>query len=80
VISRDLEFGIYPLSAAATPFCLAVGPPDDYEQIGAERFFWAFVVAVVLFSLSSLSALVEAAMKLRTPDSVGSIWVARSRC
>jgi hypothetical protein len=30
---RHLRFGIYPLSAAGTPEGLAVGPPDDYEQI-----------------------------------------------
>lgn len=28
-----LTFGIYPLSAAGTPFGLAVGPEDNYEKI-----------------------------------------------
>ena len=32
---RTLEFGIYPLSAAGSPEGLAIGPPDDYEQIRA---------------------------------------------
>ena len=32
--SSGLSFGIYPLSAAGTPFGLAVGPEDDYEKIG----------------------------------------------
>jgi len=33
MISSGLIFGIYPLSAAGTPFGLAVGPEDDYEKI-----------------------------------------------
>lgn len=28
-----LEFGIYPLGVAGTPTGLAVGPPDDYQQV-----------------------------------------------
>jgi len=31
--SSGLTFGIYPLSAAGTPFGLAVGPEDNYEKI-----------------------------------------------
>ena len=34
---------------------------------GPERYFWAFVVALVLFSLGSLFALVEGVDKLRQP-------------
>lgn len=34
MISSGLIFGIYPLSAAGTPFGLAVGPEDNYEKIG----------------------------------------------
>lgn len=33
MISSGLTFGIYPLSAAGTPFGLAVGPQDNYEEI-----------------------------------------------
>jgi hypothetical protein len=33
--SSGLLFGIYPLSAAGTPFGLAVGPEDDYKKIYA---------------------------------------------
>lgn len=33
MISSGLTFGIYPLSAAGTPFGLAVGPQDNYEKI-----------------------------------------------
>ena len=32
-MSTGLQFGIYPLSVAGTPTGLAVGPPDDYDQI-----------------------------------------------
>lgn len=33
IISSGLTFGIYPLSAAGTPFGLAAGPADDYQKI-----------------------------------------------
>jgi cation diffusion facilitator family transporter len=47
------------------------GHPFGY---GRERFFWSFVVALVIFSLGSLFALFEGVDKLRHPhelDSVG---------
>lgn len=34
-MDSGLMFGIYPLSAAGTPFGLAVGPEDDYKKIKA---------------------------------------------
>jgi cation diffusion facilitator family transporter len=40
---------------------------------GRERFFWAFVVALVLFSLGSLFSLVEGIDKLRHPHAVESL-------
>ena len=44
---------------------------------GRERYFWAFVVAVVLFSGGSLFALVEGEEKLRSPHEVTSYpWAA----
>jgi hypothetical protein len=30
-----LEFGVHPLGVAGTPYGLAVGPPDNYERVGA---------------------------------------------
>jgi cation diffusion facilitator family transporter len=44
-------------------------PPDEQHQFGygAERFFWAFVVAVMLFSLGSLFSLYEGVEKLVHP-------------
>ena len=41
---------------------------------GRERYFWAFVVALVLFSLGSLFAIVEGIEKLRHPHEVESVW------
>ena len=43
---------------------------------GHERYFWAFVVALVLFSLGSLFALVEGVDKLRNPEHLDSPIVA----
>ena len=43
---------------------------------GHERYFWAFVVALVLFSLGSLFALVEGIDKLRDPHDIASPAVA----
>ncbi len=40
---------------------------------GRERYFWAFVVAVVLFTGGGLFALFEAEEKLRDPHAIGSI-------
>jgi cation diffusion facilitator family transporter len=40
---------------------------------GRERYFWAFVVAVVLFALGSLFALYEGVSKLRDPHSLHSL-------
>jgi cation diffusion facilitator family transporter len=43
---------------------------------GPERYFWAFVVALVLFSMGGLFALYEGIDKLRHPHEVGSAAVA----
>jgi cation diffusion facilitator family transporter len=44
-------------------------PADREHQFGygAERYFWAFVVALVLFSLGALFSLYEGIQKLRNP-------------
>jgi cation diffusion facilitator family transporter len=39
---------------------------------GRERYFWAFVVALVLFSLGSLFAIAEGVEKLRSPHALAS--------
>jgi cation diffusion facilitator family transporter len=43
---------------------------------GRERFFWAFVVALVLFSLGSVFAIVEGVNKIRHPEPIDSPMVA----
>ena len=44
---------------------------------GRERYFWGFVVALVIFSLGSLFALVEGEEKLRKPHELESLgWAA----
>ena len=41
---------------------------------GSERYFWAFIVALVLFSLGSLFSLYEGVHKLRNPAPVENVW------
>jgi len=43
---------------------------------GSERYFWAFVVALVLFSMGGLFALYEGVDKLRHPHKVDNVAVA----
>ncbi|HEY7625629.1 MAG TPA: cation diffusion facilitator family transporter [Ilumatobacteraceae bacterium] len=53
--------------------------PADSEHpfgYGSERYFWAFVVALVLFSMGGLFALYEGIDKLRHPHEIDSAVVA----
>ncbi len=54
---------------------LAKRDPDDEYQFGyaRERYFWAFVVALVLFSLGSLFALYEGIEKIRHPHEIDNV-------
>jgi len=53
-------------------------PPDERHPFGhaSERYFWAFVVALVLFSVGGLFALFEGVEKLRSPHALDSPSVA----
>jgi cation diffusion facilitator family transporter len=53
-------------------------PADDAHPFGygPERYFWAFVVALVLFSMGGLFALYEGIQKLRHPHEVDHVAVA----
>lgn len=53
-------------------------PPDQQHQFGygAERYFWSFVVALVLFSLGALFSLYEGVEKLIHPHDLESPAVA----
>ncbi|HEX2848982.1 MAG TPA: cation diffusion facilitator family transporter [Acidimicrobiales bacterium] len=50
--------------------------PEHPFGYGRERFFWGFVVALVIFSLGSLFALFEGEEKLRHPHELGSVPIA----
>jgi cation diffusion facilitator family transporter len=50
--------------------------PDHPFGYGRERYFWAFVVAVVLFLLGGLFAIYEGIEKLRHPHEVENLTVA----
>jgi cation diffusion facilitator family transporter len=52
--------------------------PDTEHQFGygRERYFWAFVVALVLFSVGGLFALYEGIEKIRHPHEVDNLGVA----
>jgi cation diffusion facilitator family transporter len=51
---------------------------DELHQFGyaRERYFWAFVVALVLFSMGALFAIYEGISKIRHPHAIDSIVVA----
>jgi len=53
---------------------LARRPADDDHQFGfaRERYFWAFVVSLVLFSMGSLFAILEGIDKIRHPHKIDS--------
>ena len=52
--------------------------PDDEHQFGygRERYFWAFVVALVLFLLGSVFAIYEGVSKIRHPEEIENLFVA----
>ena len=43
---------------------------------GRERYFWSFVVAIILFTLGALFAINEGIEKIRHPHELESLWVA----
>jgi cation diffusion facilitator family transporter len=52
-------------------------PPDEAHPFGygPARYFWAFVVAVVLFTLGGLFAIFEGIEKLRSPHAIDApVW------
>ena len=50
--------------------------PEHPFGYGRERYFWAFVVALVLFSMGGLFAIYEGIEKLRNPHEVESLTIA----
>lgn len=53
-----------------------VPTPEHPFGYGRERYFWAFSVALVLFSMGGLFALYEGIEKFRHPHEIESLWVA----
>jgi cation diffusion facilitator family transporter len=53
-----------------------VATPEHPFGYGRERYFWSFVVALVIFTLGSLFALYEGFEKLRHPHELESVGVA----
>ncbi|HEY5664236.1 MAG TPA: cation diffusion facilitator family transporter [Ilumatobacter sp.] len=53
-----------------------VPSPEHPFGYGRERYFWAFSVALVLFSMGGLFALYEGIEKFRHPHEIDSLWVA----
>ncbi|MGI9033932.1 MAG: cation diffusion facilitator family transporter [Acidimicrobiales bacterium] len=72
--------GVHSLADTANQGLLLLGrsrsrrpaDPDHPFGHGRERYFWAFVVALVIFSLGSLFALFEGVEKLRQPHELES--------
>ena len=50
--------------------------PEHPFGYGRERYFWAFAVALILFSMGGLFALYEGIEKFRHPHEVSKVWVA----
>jgi cation diffusion facilitator family transporter len=50
--------------------------PEHPFGYGRERFFWSFVVALVLFSMGGLFAIYEGIDKLRHPHEPEALWLA----
>ena len=48
--------------------------PEHPFGYGRERYFWSFVVALILFTLGSLFALFEGWEKVRHPHELESVW------
>jgi cation diffusion facilitator family transporter len=52
-------------------------PPDKNHPLGYGKlsYFWAFIVAVMLFSLGGLFSIYEGVHKLQAPEPLRQIWV-----
>lgn len=52
-------------------------PPDDQHPLGYGKlsYFWAFIVAIMLFSLGGIFSIYEGIHKLQHPEPLQQIWV-----
>src|SRR4051795_5630738 len=55
----------------------SVRPPDDEHPFGhgKERFFWTFVVALMLFSIGGLVSIVRGVQGLIDPGEAPGLWL-----
>ncbi len=53
-----------------------VATPEHPFGFGRERYFWSFIVALVLFTLGAVFAVVEGITKIREPHEVESLGIA----
>jgi cation diffusion facilitator family transporter len=53
-------------------------PPDEEHPLGYGKisYFWAFIVAIMLFSLGGLFSIYEGVHKLLEPAPISQVWVA----
>lgn len=80
--SSMLAEGIHSLADTANQGLLIVGhrtslraPTEKHPfGYGRDRYFWAFVVSMVLFSVGGLFAIFEGAQKLRDPHEIKDAW------
>jgi cation diffusion facilitator family transporter len=80
--SAMLAESIHSLADTGNQILLLVGgnkakkAPDPDHQFGyaRERYFWAFVVSIILFTLGSLFAIYEGIHKLQHPEPLESVW------
>ncbi|HHQ14471.1 MAG TPA: cation diffusion facilitator family transporter, partial [Chromatiales bacterium] len=52
-------------------------PPDADHPLGYGKlsYFWAFIVAVMLFSMGGLFSIYEGIHKLQAPEPLNQVWV-----
>jgi cation diffusion facilitator family transporter len=82
--SSMLAEGVHSLADTGNQLLLLLGSrrsqqaPNAHHPFGygRERYFWAFVVSIVLFALGSVFAIFEGIEKLRHPHVVDSPWLA----
>ncbi len=55
-------------------------PPDEEHPLGYGKisYFWAFIVAIMLFSLGGLFSIYEGIHKLQEPEPLEQVWAALS--
>ncbi|MEO3936010.1 cation diffusion facilitator family transporter [Dermatophilaceae bacterium Soc4.6] len=82
--SSMLAEGIHSVADSGNQLLLLLGgkrarrqaTPEHPFGYGRERYFWAFVVSIVLFSVGGLFALYEAWHKFQNPEGIESwVWV-----